>query len=239
MNTCKIKIFTLVLFVCGFMGIPHSGAFAHPYGTSFALSQSKLEPQAVVRPMAYNFGDIIQDSVVTTYFVITNEGSALLKIKNVWASCGCTAVMPAKNELKPGESTDLKVTFDSKGKSGKQNKTVYIETNDPKNSTITLALTGNIVEKEKSVFAQDSTHGKHLHKHDTVIKQDTTIVREGEIDLMAIDKNKDGKVFQDTMDWNVISDEPGECPLCGMKLKEVTLETAKKNLIENGFKVKE
>jgi len=67
----------------------------------------------------------------------------------------------------------------------------------------------------------------------------SSLVREGEIDLQGIDKNKDGKVFQDTMDWNVISDEPGECPLCGMKLKEVTLEKAKENLIKYNFKVKE
>lgn len=65
------------------------------------------------------------------------------------------------------------------------------------------------------------------------------LVREGEIDLKVIDKNKDGKVYQDPMDWNVISDEAGECPLCGMTLKEVTLEKAKENLIKYNFKVKE
>ncbi len=65
-----------------------------------------------------------------------------------------------------------------------------------------------------------------------------SIVREGIIDLKAIDKNKDGKVFQDPMDWNVISDEPGRCPLCNMKLKEVSLDEAAKNLENNGFKSK-
>ena len=74
---------------------------------------------------------------------------------------------------------------------------------------------------------------------DTEMKQDTSIVREGEIDLQSIDKNKDGKVFQDQMDWNVISDEPGECPLCGMTLKECTLQDAKANLVKHGFKVVE
>ncbi len=54
-----------------------------------------------------------------------------------------------------------------------------------------------------------------------------------------IDENKDGMVYQDPMDWNVISDEPGKCPLCGMTLKEVSLEKAKDNLIKNNYKVKE
>ena len=65
-----------------------------------------------------------------------------------------------------------------------------------------------------------------------------SIIREGEIDLESIDENGDGKVFQDQMCWNVVSDEAGKCPQCGMKLKEVSLEEAKTNLEKNEFKVK-
>ncbi len=67
---------------------------------------------------------------------------------------------------------------------------------------------------------------------------DSSIIRKGTIDLAAIDENKDGKVFQDEMDWNVISDRPDKCPVCKMKLKEVTLTVAKENLVKNKFKVK-
>ena len=64
----------------------------------------------------------------------------------------------------------------------------------------------------------------------------SAIVHEGMIDLMAIDKNKDGMVYQDPMDWNVISDEPGKCPLCKMTLKEVIqLNKAKENLVKERF----
>jgi hypothetical protein len=73
----------------------------------------------------------------------------------------------------------------------------------------------------------------------TEMMNENSIVREGVIDHQAIDKNGDGKVFQDVMDFNVISDNPGKCPICGMKLKEVTLEKAKENLIKHDFKVKE
>ena len=81
------------------------------------------------------------------------------------------------------------------------------------------------------------------HDHNNMNKQDTTIdesiVRTGEIDLQMLDMNKDGKVYQDPMDWNVISDEAGKCPLCKMELVEVTLVKAKENLIKNDFKVKD
>lgn len=90
-----------------------------------------------------------------------------------------------------------------------------------------------------ALLAQDHKHSDHSKmemKTDTTITEN--IVREGKIDLKAIDKNKDGKVYQDPMDWNVISDKPGKCPLCKMTLKEVTLKQAKANLRKHGFKVK-
>lgn len=76
-------------------------------------------------------------------------------------------------------------------------------------------------------------------KMDTTRNSKDSIVREGVIDLRAIDVNKDGKVYQDMMDYNVISDKPGTCPLCGMTLKEVSLKKAKEILLKSGFKVKE
>ena len=109
-------------------------------------------------------------------------------------------------------------------------------------------------------FAQDSTmHSKRQMKNEkmmkmdnmkmskdmkgmemksTAAKVDSSIIRKGVIDLKAIDKNKDGKVYEDMMDYNVISDKPGKCPICGMTLKKVTLARAKENLEKAGFKVK-
>ncbi|WP_337865510.1 heavy metal-binding domain-containing protein [Ignavibacterium sp.] len=95
----------------------------------------------------------------------------------------------------------------------------------------------------------DSTHkhrdNKTEHKmHDKYKEMKTehnhsdSIIRESEIDLKAIDENKDGKVFQDQMCWNVISDKAGECPKCGMKLKDVSLKKAKENLVKHNYKVK-
>lgn len=69
-------------------------------------------------------------------------------------------------------------------------------------------------------------------------KNKNDIVRIEPIDVKSIDINKDGKVFEDAMDWNVISDKPGKCPLCGMTLREVSVEQAEYNLKANGFKIK-
>ena len=65
-----------------------------------------------------------------------------------------------------------------------------------------------------------------------------SIVREGEIDVAMLDANEDGKLWECPMDWNVLDDKAGNCPVCGMKLKEYTLDEAKANLIKHGHKVK-
>ena len=64
------------------------------------------------------------------------------------------------------------------------------------------------------------------------------IAYKGVIDVASIDDNMDGKVYQCPMDFNVLSDKPGVDPKCGMKLQEVTIQQAEKNLTEHGFKVK-
>ncbi len=64
-------------------------------------------------------------------------------------------------------------------------------------------------------------------------------IRKGVIDLSAIDKNKDGKLYEDIMDWNVISDKRGTCPLCGMTLREFSIKEIKENLTKHGFEYKD
>lgn len=93
-------------------------------------------------------------------------------------------------------------------------------------------------QKEKPTMQSHDMKGMKDMKHETLSVLDSTVVHKDIIDLKAIDKNKDGKVFQDQMDWNVISDAPGKCPLCKMTLKEVSLKEAKEKLVKNGFKVK-
>ncbi|HUX60602.1 MAG TPA: heavy metal-binding domain-containing protein [Ignavibacteriaceae bacterium] len=73
---------------------------------------------------------------------------------------------------------------------------------------------------------------------DSTVKGDKPFLYKGVIDLKSIDLNKDGKVYQCPMDFNVLSDKPGIDPKCGMELKEVTLKQAKNNLIMAGLKVK-
>lgn len=111
-----------------------------------ALSYAQVaQPKLVLKQNNFDFGDIKQGKTVSHSFVIKNDGDALLKITDVKAACGCTAVAPEKKELKPGESTNVVVKFNSTGREGKQTKTVTITSNDPQNSKSIITFTGNIL----------------------------------------------------------------------------------------------
>ncbi|MCH8035180.1 MAG: DUF1573 domain-containing protein [Bacteroidetes bacterium] len=122
-------------------------------GSSLSFAQL-MGPKLVTQQDEHDFGDIQQGEKVTHVFVITNSGGDLLKITNVKASCGCTAALPEKNELAPGESTNLNVTFNSAGRLGKQKKLIRIESNDPDNPQVIITIKGNVVLSD----AESSTY---------------------------------------------------------------------------------
>ena len=98
-----------------------------------------------MQQLEHDFGNINEGDVVNHSFVISNNGGDLLKIIDVRASCGCTAASPDKKELKPGESTNISVSFNSKGRKGPQTKTVTVTTNDTEKPTLSLNIKCNII----------------------------------------------------------------------------------------------
>jgi len=77
----------------------------------------------------HDFGKINAGSKVAYTFNFKNTGQADLIISNAVGSCGCTVPEYPKEAIKPGESGKMKVSFNSAGKSGQQQKTVTITAN--------------------------------------------------------------------------------------------------------------
>lgn len=85
----------------------------------------------------HDFGTIQQGDVVEHVFSFTNNGQAPLIIQSAVGSCGCTVPTYTREPIAPGESGELTVAFDSKGKMNLQNKTVTITANTwPKKTTL-------------------------------------------------------------------------------------------------------
>ena len=77
----------------------------------------------------HDFGTIKEGEIVVTEFIVKNVGDSDLLIHDAKGSCGCTVPQPPKEPIKPGDSAPIKVSFDSKGKPGSQEKTVTLTTN--------------------------------------------------------------------------------------------------------------
>lgn len=149
----------------------------------FAVNYAQLVgPKLSVQPVEYNFGDLKYGETVSHDFIALNTGGDLLIIKDVRASCGCTAVKPDKTELKPGESTNIKVQFNTIGREGKQNKHVYVSSNDPSNPEIRLSFTANIVKEQVSapqLFIDKTEHDFGKVKEGKVLDWDVKVKNVG------------------------------------------------------------
>lgn len=79
----------------------------------------------------------------------------------------------------------------------------------------------------------ESKDREAMHQGMETDQIESSLIRDFDVKVISLDENNDGKVFQCPMDWQVISDEAGSCPLCNMNLKEYSVADAQKNLEEH------
>jgi len=77
----------------------------------------------------YDFGTINEGDVVETVFKFINEGKKELIITAAKSSCGCTIPEWPRKPILAGETAEIKVKFNSKGKPNKQRKQITLTTN--------------------------------------------------------------------------------------------------------------
>ncbi len=151
-----------------------------------------LPPKVSTQQMEYDFGQVPRGEHVKYNFIVTNVGGDILKINDVRASCGCTAAKPEKDNLAPGESTNIKVDFNSTGRSGKQTKIITVQTNDPDKPEIKFTLTGSVtdptttgnLENNPVLFFSETQHDFGTVKEGQVVDYTFNFVNKGAAALM-------------------------------------------------------
>jgi hypothetical protein len=137
------KIGKILFIVVGLIAV---GAFS-----AFLVNKNVKDPKFSSPVISFtqekiSLGDVQQGPVVNGEFEFTNTGEGLLMIKKVTAACGCTGlVADEKKEFLPGETGKIKFTFNTEGRSGLNEKTVTVESNDPKTPHKVVSFTCNIL----------------------------------------------------------------------------------------------
>ena len=125
------------------------GVFVVFYAFAQEEETTKEGPYITFQESAFDFGDIEQGDKVEHIFAFENTGTAPLIITQVQTTCGCTAPEWPKQPIPPGESSEIKVIFNSAGKFGRQNKVISVISNSvaPVNQ---VKITTNVLPKKST-----------------------------------------------------------------------------------------
>ena len=113
--------------------------------TNSKLTASLRSPKIVFKEDIHDFGSVPRGPELQYNFKFTNKGSAILKIERVQTSCGCTgATIGEQTEFKKNECGEIKITFNTQGRSGHQEKIITVFSNDPESPQKELKITCDI-----------------------------------------------------------------------------------------------
>jgi len=92
-------------------------------------------PEITFNETEHNFGKIIEGETVAYTFSFTNTGKGDLIIADVSTSCGCTVASFTEEAIRPGKEGTIKISFNSRGRKGFQNKAAIVVANTQPNAT--------------------------------------------------------------------------------------------------------
>jgi len=96
------------------------------------------------RIVSANTTNAVEEVALDYGFV--NKGSQSVQIRGVRTGCDCTVAEPDRHSLAPGERGTLHIRFKVGFRTGKQERTLLVETDDSPNSPTELQLRLDILE---------------------------------------------------------------------------------------------
>lgn len=110
------------------------------------LSEEDLRsaPKISFQKSEFETWKIPQGNSVTTTYTFSNSGKRDLIIKSVKTNCSCTTGEAIKTIIKPNESSEIKVVFQTDDREGWEEKLITVFSNDPINPVKVLKLRASI-----------------------------------------------------------------------------------------------
>lgn len=114
------------------------------YYAPFARDNLNRVPQLVIDPKEIDLRTIKSNVIQVENVILNNRGKQVLEIKKIQGNCKCLKLELPKTSLNPGESLQLKVVFDPKGRQGIDQRNIYIFSNDPVNPVQLVLLKSRV-----------------------------------------------------------------------------------------------
>ena len=97
------------------------------------MSQEELAaaPLVTYDKVEHDFGRVAKNSIVKTTFTIKNDGKKDLIIRKAESNCACIQTSISSDTIKPGESAELEVEFNTRSRRSNQQKAVTVYANSP------------------------------------------------------------------------------------------------------------
>ena len=92
----------------------------------------------------FDFGTVTQGEKLTKEFKVKNSGKNTLEVYRLKSSNGFVSADIGKSKLKAGESTTIKVVYNTEGVAGTSPRTITVISNDPVNPEQTIIIKSNI-----------------------------------------------------------------------------------------------
>lgn len=107
----------------------------------------------------HNFGTVPEGPAASYDFVFTNTTKKAVKLESVRASCGCTTPYWSKEEIAPGKTSKITVSYNTKGRPGNIYKTITVKSTAGQK---VLTIKGNV---EKAPTSSVPTNNNSMIKH--------------------------------------------------------------------------
>jgi hypothetical protein len=118
--------------------------FALASGLAAAVAAAGEGPRLVIDPESWDFGRTLKNRVLEKRFTIKNVGDAPLVVERITTTCGCAAALLDDKTLDPGESAQLKVTFQTQGLEGRVERKVLLRSNDRQRDPLEIKLQASV-----------------------------------------------------------------------------------------------
>ena len=112
----------------------------------FVVFGSYAQPKMDIKDAKKNFGLVKTGELIKLVYDINNNGNEALIITSTEVSCSCTVVDYPKHPLLPNQAGQITVIFDTKSAYGRQDRVVFVKSNDPK-SPAKLRYKGIVLQK--------------------------------------------------------------------------------------------